>query len=321
MHNQRFPYLLQKRDFMIAWWLRAVSLFNVVLLVVWCVWAWQRSPWLALAGVVFFICFGRIWLGMQFVIMQIYRQRLSLNRPTGAQVLAAWNAETKESARHFAWLMPWREWAVPDHLPVDCNGKQGVVLVHGWLCNRAVWTHTMKQLRAQNIPFVAVSLPMMLHPIETARPTVDAAVRRLHAATGVAPLLVAHSMGGLVVRDWLRSQSAEDAQSDWVPRDALTIGSPHRGSPLALCVTGPNATQMRPNSVWLRQLRSDEAQSGSAFSRMRWHCVFSDCDNVVFPESTSMLEPASQHLLAGYAHVQLLESPEVGALIRDLLIK
>lgn len=301
---------------MVAWWLRAVSLFNVLCVVAWIGWAWPRSPWLALGGVVLFMLAGRIWLGLQFWIMQTFKKRLGLPSASRQLVLKAWNAETKESMHQFAWQIPWREWEAPDHLPPDAKGQRGVVLVHGWLCNRAVWTRTMQQLRAQNIPCVAVSLPMLLHRIETARPAVDSAVRRLHAATGVAPLLVAHSMGGLVLRDWLRGLPEG---SELLPQAAVTVGSPHHGSPLAMCVMGANVQQMRPGSAWLDQLRSDEAQSGSAFSRVSWHCVHSNCDNVVFPEQTSQLAHAETHLLAGYAHVQMLNAPQLWSLIQSLL--
>ena len=301
---------------MVAWWLRAVSLFNVLVVIAWVAWAWPRSAWLAIGGVLLFMVAGRLWLGLQFWIMQTFKQRLGMPHATREAVLQAWNAETRDALHQFAWQIPWREWEVPDHVPTDAQGQRGVVLVHGWMCNRAVWTQTMRHLRAQNIPCIAVSLPMLLHGIETARPVVDAAVRRLHQATGVAPLLAGHSMGGLVLRDWLRGQSANQAL---VPHAAITIGTPHHGSPLALCVMGANVKQMRPESEWLNQLRSDEAQAGSAFSRVRWHCVYADCDNVVFPESTSQLADAEEHLLAGYAHVQMLNAPELWALIQELV--
>ncbi|QIL81893.1 alpha/beta fold hydrolase [Diaphorobacter sp. HDW4A] len=301
---------------MVAWWLRAVSVFNVICVVAWVAWAWPRSAWLAIAGIALFMLAGRLWLGLQFWIMQTYKRRLGLSVAARGAVLKAWNAETQESARQFAWQIPWREWAVPDHLPANAQGRRGVVLVHGWLCNRAVWTQTMLQLRAQNIPYVAVSLPMLLHRIATARLTLDAAVRHLHTATGVAPLLVGHSMGGLVLRDWLRSQPPA---GELVPHVVITIGSPHHGSPMAMCAMGTNVKEMRPGSRWLAQLRSDEAEGGSAFSRVRWHCVYSDCDNVVFPESTSQLANAETHLLAGYAHVQMLVAPQLWALIESQL--
>ena len=305
---------------MVAWWLRAVSVFNVLCGVAWMVWAWPRSPWLAGAGVLLFMLAGRIWLGLQFWIMQAYKKRMGLPRAAPDVVIRAWSAETQEAARQFAWQIPWREQAEPDHLPADAQGRRGVVLVHGWLCNRAVWLQTMEWLRARHIPFVAVSLPLLLHRVEKGRPALDAAVRRMHDATGMAPLVVAHSMGGLSVRDWLRGLEAQDVErGDLVPRDVLTIGSPHQGSLLAFFAMGANVRQMRPGSRWLKELAVDEARAGSAFSRVHWHCAYSDCDNVVYPESTTTLAGAATHPLAGYAHVQMLNAPQLWRLMESLV--
>ena len=306
---------------MLARWLRCLTFFNLALIVGWCLWAWPRSPWLALIGVVIGLLSGKVWLGLQFLTMVAFKKAKGLACPAPAQVMHAWSQETRESARQFMWQMPWAEWAAPDHVPDSANGQRGVVLVHGWMCNRAVWTQALEQLRAQNIPCIAVSLPLLLHRIETARPTLDAALRRMHAATGVAPLVMAHSMGGLVVRDWLRSVPADPGDRAHLPGDVLTIGSPHHGSLLAHCVLGANVEQMRPRSEWLQALERDEAQPGSAFSNVRWHCAFADCDNVVFPESTSQLAGAQPHLIGGYAHVQMLTSPQLWDVARALLVR
>lgn len=304
---------------MVAWWLRVVSVFNVLCVMAWCAWAWPRSPWLAVAGVAFALMAGRLWLGMEFLAMLAFKRRMRLGRPGLDAVMHAWSAETHVSARCFAWLMPWREWAVPDHLPPDAQGRQGIVLVHGWLCNRAVWTDVMRDLRALDVPFIAVSLPLLLHRIEDARPMLDSAARRLCSATGLPALMMAHSMGGLVVRDWLRGLDGGDPQAAHLPRDVVTVASPHRGSPLAHCMWGANVRQMLPAGEWLGRLRADEAREGSAFSRVRWHCVFSDCDNVVFPEANCVLDAAQVFPLAGYAHMQMLRAPKLHALVSSLL--
>ncbi len=307
---------------MVAWCLRGIAVFNVLFLSAWCVWSWPHSPWLTGLGVLLFLLSGRIWLGLQFWMMWAYKRKQGLPAPVDVQLIGAWNSESKESARQFAWLMPWCEWAEPDYLPADAQGRQGVqgvVLVHGFMCNRAMWTDAMRELRARNIPFVAVSLPLLINNVEDARATVDSAVRRVHAATGMAPLMMSHSMGGLVARDWLRGLPAEQLGADWVPETVITIGSPHHGTPLAHWMWGRNVEQMRPGNAWLAELARDEAQPGSAFSRVRWHCVYSDCDNVVFPESTSQLEPAERLWLRGYAHVQMLQAPELWALVHASL--
>src|SRR3954466_2871074 len=51
-------------------------------------------------------------------------------------LVRAWLGEWVVSTRTFGWRLPWRAAAIPDHLPVSARGRRGVVLVHGFLCNR-----------------------------------------------------------------------------------------------------------------------------------------------------------------------------------------
>jgi triacylglycerol esterase/lipase EstA (alpha/beta hydrolase family) len=65
-------------------------------------------------------------------------------------------------------------------------------------------------------------------------------VRRVTQATGLPPVIVAHSMGGLATRAWLRAFSA-DARVHRV----ITLGTPHGGTWLgagARLPTGADAT-------------------------------------------------------------------------------
>jgi len=65
-------------------------------------------------------------------------------------------------------------------------------------------------------------------------PQIERAVHRIETATGLAPVIVAHSMGGLVARAWLRSRAAHK-RSDGTDEAArlITLGTPHRGTWLA----------------------------------------------------------------------------------------
>ena len=87
----------------------------------------------------------------------------------------------------------------------------------------------------------------------------------------------------------------------------VTIGTPHRGTWLARWGRQPNAMQMRLGSRWLRTL----AESESPAWRARFTCFYSDCDNVVFPPRRATLDGATHRLLAGRAHLDLLDDPRV----------
>ena len=176
------------------------------------------------------------------------------------------------------------------------------MLVHGFVCNRGLWNAWWPRLQAADVPCIAVNLEPVFGPIDGYAPLIEAAVQRLTQATGRPPLLVAHSMGGLAVRAWLREHDA-DARVHGV----VTIGSPHHGTWLGRFGFAPNAQQMCWHSPWLLQLAAAEP----AQRYRRFTCFWGHCDNIVFPASTATLPGADNRHLRGHAHVHLLQHPQV----------
>jgi triacylglycerol esterase/lipase EstA (alpha/beta hydrolase family) len=166
----------------------------------------------------------------------------------------------------------------------------------------------MKRLRALGIPFVAVSLEPVLGAIDAYAEPIEAAVRRLEAATGLPPLIVAHSMGGLAARAWLRRFGGTRRCAGIV-----TIGTPHHGTWLARFAFSRNGRQMQRGSAWLTALNDPQARGDVAFD-----CYYGNCDNVVFPAGTATLPGARNVHLPGRAHIHLLGSPQ---LFDDVLAK
>lgn len=292
-----------------ARWQRALGLLHVLCLLAWLAWAVPRSSWLAAAGVVLLALLARLLLAPQFVLMAWACRRVGAPVPGVAMLGRAWWAEGRWSARVFGWWQPWREQAVPDWLPdgapvVSGQGAghalpRAVVLVHGFACNRAFWMPWFATLRAHGHGFVAPTLEPAFGSIDAYVDTIDAAVRRARQATGRAPLIVAHSMGGLALRAWLRAVHARGADADVYA--VVTIGTPHHGTWAARWAWVANGRQMEPGSAWLRAL----AQQEPAARHTRFICWYSDCDNAVYPPAAATLEGADNRLLAGLAHIEL----------------
>ncbi len=224
-------------------------------------------------------------------------------RPGTVQWLGAWWREVWMGVRVFGWQQPWAHAAHADHLDPEAMGRMGVVLVHGFYCNRGFWNPWMARLRQAGIPFIAVSLePARAGIAEQAR-GIDPAVQRLTQLTGRAPLLVGHSMGGLAIRSWLATQPDHLA----LRHEVITIGSPHHGTALARLSGSPAARQMRQGSDFLSGLMQRESDA----RRSRLTCYWSVCDNIVFPASTATLAGARNIALPGLPHVGLVQAPEI----------
>jgi triacylglycerol esterase/lipase EstA (alpha/beta hydrolase family) len=222
-------------------------------------------------------------------------------RATPAQLLRAWLGEVVSAPQVFCWRQPFRSRHWPDHLPAHARGRRGVLLVHGYGCNRGLWNPWIERLTEAGVPLVAVNLEPVFGSIDDTIIHIEAAVQRLERATGVPPLAVAHSMGGLALRRWWAEQ-ADGARL----HHAVTIGTPHHGTWLARFGFTRNARQMRLGSRWLQALAAREpSQRAHHFT-----CFYGHCDNIVFPPLTATLDGADNRHLAAVAHVHMVERPE-----------
>lgn len=238
-------------------------------------------------------------LAVEFAWMHAVNRRDASPRATLRQLLRAWIGEVLVAPQVFCWRQPFFSRRCPDHWPARPEGRTGVLLVHGFFCNRGLWNPWLQRLRALDVPSVAIDLEPAFGSIDDYAPLIEAAVRRLESATGRPPILVGHSMGGLAIRRWWAGQ--DDARR---VRRILTIGTPHHGTVTARLSPARNAFQMRVGNPWLGQLLAREHADREAFI-----CFFSHCDNIVFPASNARLPGADNRHLPAVAHVDMCEHP------------
>lgn len=269
-------------------------------------WAWVlaragHGGW-ALAGALVIVGGYAVVLGLEFICLRLVHGDDPTPRPTGAQLLRAWWGEVGSAPVVFCWRQPFFSRRHADFLPAAAQGRRGVLLVHGFVCNRGLWNPWLERLRAAGVPVVAVNLEPVFGSIDDYAARIEAGVQRLRACTGLAPVVVAHSMGGLAVRRWWAGL-ADETQA---PHHVITIGTPHHGTWLARFALTPNARQMRRASTWLKALSAQEPPGRAA----RFTCFYSHCDNIVFPPATATLPGADNRHLPGVAHVHMAEMQE-----------
>jgi triacylglycerol esterase/lipase EstA (alpha/beta hydrolase family) len=190
----------------------------------------------------------------------------------------------------------------------DTVAGQGlpVLLVHGYVCNRGYWTQLSRQLAQAGIAHDAVDLEPIGAGIEEFVPQVEQAITELCARTGSERvILVAHSMGGLVARAWLRQHGAARVAK------IITIGTPHHGTALANLAAGANARQMSrvdgAPSAWLAQLAASETPARRALITS----LYSHHDNIVAPQASAHLPGARNLAFGGIGHVALASDARV----------
>ena len=289
-----------------ARWQKILVLGWLLASAAWLAWAWPRSLALALGGWAIAASTSLAWLGLQFVLMRRINRRDATPAAGRWALLRAWWLEALTCTWVFGWLQPFAHRQQPDWLPPTPTGQRGVVLVHGFLCNRGVWLPWLPELRARGHAYVALTLEPAFGSVDDYVAAIDTAMRQVQAATGLPPVLVGHSMGGLAARAWLRTLAQPPAQR--VHR-ILTLGTPHHGTWPARFSHTTNGLQMRLDSPWLQALAASEG----AAQRALFSCWYSDCDNIVYPTRSATLDGADNHLLHGLGHVHMLYAPQVRA--------
>jgi pimeloyl-ACP methyl ester carboxylesterase len=273
----------------------------------WATWFGSRGhPGWALGGAGFILLGYALVLGFEFVLVAATHGADPAPRASVAQLLHAWVGEVVTAPRVFCWRQPFRSQVMPDWLPAQARGRRGVVLVHGFVCNRGLWNPWMARLRQAGVPHIAVNLEPVFGSIDDCTPTVDRAVRELLSATGLPPIIVAHSMGGLVTRAWMRQ-----ADRLGLVHRVVTIGTPHHGTWLARFATTLNGRQMLRGGSWLTLLERDEAQRPNGAAYGQFTCFYSHCDNIVFPPRCATLTGADNRHVPAVAHVDLAFHEEV----------
>lgn len=269
-------------------------------------WAWVA------AGSVLILTGHALVLALETGVMAWFNRRDRLPPARASEMVRAWWDEACSAPRIFCWQQPFRSQAWADQ-PLGRPGQRGLVLVHGFVCNRGLWNRWFPRLQALGVPYIAVNLEPVFGDIDDYVEPIDAAVTALQESTGLPPLVVAHSMGGLAVRAWLRRFGGGAALAR--THRIVTLGTPHTGTVLARFGVSSNTRQMGFASEWLQTLAGLEPPSVQA----HFTCVYSNCDNIVFPTSTATLPHAEAVGLTACAHVHMVDHAPVFDLVMDRL--
>jgi triacylglycerol esterase/lipase EstA (alpha/beta hydrolase family) len=268
----------------------------------WAALAWRNGHelWAWLGGLLLVFGYALV-LAAEFALLRMLHGSDPAPRATAAQLARAWWGEVRSAPLVFCWRQPFLSRRWPDHVAADAQDRWGVLLVHGFVCNRGLWNPWLERLHARGVPCIAVNLEPVFGSIDDYVATIEAAVQGLEHATGLPPLIVAHSMGGLAVRRWW-AERGNGARVHHV----ITLGTPHQGTWLARFAVTPNGRQMQRHSHWLSALARRESPDRSAHIT----CFYSHCDNIVFPPSTATLAGAENRHLSGVAHVHMVSRQE-----------
>lgn len=234
-----------------------------------------------------------------------------------AELRLAWKAAIRVALQEFwasvlvtSWHMPFR--AFPGAIAPKATVLP-VLLIHGYGCNSGYWHSLRRHLVQDHISHKTVDLEPLLGGIDDYAAGIDKAVEYLCRESGTAQVIIlAHSMGGLAARTYLRRYGNRRIAK------IITLGTPHHGTALAKIGIGINSLQMRwcgdadhgQPSEWLRGL----ANSEDAATRALITSIYSLHDNIVAPQLSCRLPGAKNIAMSGIGHMALGLNPVVQTL-------
>ena len=178
-----------------------------------------------------------------------------------------------------------------------------LLMQHGYVNNGAVWFFTARALEARGYRVFTMDQPPFAC-IDTMGDLLAERVDEVLRITGATQLtLIAHSMGGLICRAYLRRHGGDNVDQ------LITLGSPHQGTFHAFLARGANGLQMRSGNVWLTAL-------GESLVGIPFTSIYSIHDTIISPQDSSVLIGATNVRLAGVGHVSMPS----GAVARAALI-
>lgn len=174
-----------------------------------------------------------------------------------------------------------------------------VLLIHGYMCNAGVWRTTQRQLKRLGITSLAVSLEPPFCSIDHYMTSIDEAIATLRSAAGSHQVnVIGHSMGGLVIRAWVRARGHEQIHH------VCTLGSPHAGTAMSALGLGDNVRQMQWLSNWLHELSN---HPHDLTLRRKMTCFWAHHDNIISPPQSSILPNATVIGVPDCGHLALIE--------------
>lgn len=193
-------------------------------------------------------------------------------------------------------LRPWLRgdtWTFGGHEDAgDAPALPPILLLHGLWNNAGVWHPFVQAFRRRGFRrLFSYTYGPPWSGIEQFADAVAVEIEAICARCAADRIVVvAHSMGGLVARAYLRRYGA-----DRVDR-LITLATPHRGSALAHLAFGVCGQQLRPESDWIRAWESLPPIAVPCAS------IYSEHDNLVSPQSSPELPGARWIAVRGLGH-------------------
>jgi triacylglycerol lipase len=198
--------------------------------------------------------------------------------------------------------------------PAASFGQDPILFVHGYLESASLWKTMISRFEKDGYPssyLSAYSYNTSQSNKVDAEKEVKSHVESLLKATGATKVdIIAHSMGSLNSRWYVKFLGGESKVDDWV-----SLGGPNHGTETAKACFSTSCVEMRIGSTFLEELNEGDETPGTVNYGTWW----SPCDEFINPDSSVALTGATNTETACISHVALTTDETVYKQVREFV--
>jgi len=183
-----------------------------------------------------------------------------------------------------------------------------LILIHGLYNNAGCWLYMARILSKAGYNVSTYVYSSIFVSLDGILRGLDEHVATVQRLTGQKPVLIGHSLGGLLSRKWLAEYNGSIC-------GIITLGTPHRGSKMAVFGLDALARSIRTDGSLVASL-----QSLAPVSNLPCTSLVSPGDGVVLPHSC-LIPPQGwkMRLTPPLPHFAMLFSPRTAAILLEEL--
>jgi pimeloyl-ACP methyl ester carboxylesterase len=185
-----------------------------------------------------------------------------------------------------------------------------LILIHGLSTNAGSWLYMAKVLDKTGYNVSTYVYSSFFVSLDAILRGLDEHVATVERQTGQKPILIGHSLGGLLSRKWLEEYNGNERV-----RGIITLGTPHGGSKMAVFGPGALARSIRTDGSLVLSLRGLPPAAHPPCTSL-----VSPGDNEVLPASCLLPPPEwNMRLTPILPHFAMLFSPQTAAMLLEEL--
>jgi triacylglycerol lipase len=198
--------------------------------------------------------------------------------------------------------------------PASSLAQDPILFVHGYTETASVWNTMIANFEKDGYPksyLSAYSYNTSQSNIVDAEKEVKPRVETLLKNTGATKVdIIAHSMGSLNTRYYIKNLGGDLKVDDWV-----SLGGPNHGTEFANLCSSTSCVEMRIGSTFLKNLNATDETPGAVSYGTWW----SPCDEIINPDSSVALSGATNTQTACISHSALMSDSTVYGQVREFV--